>query len=662
MNRPAVNALLFLAVMVLGAHFTAAAPRKKPEPVPLAATGEKLQSEYAAMLKSLQAKISGSVPEVSATEKEAFLKAHAEEGPQFTKVKPGSKQKPQQKRDTGMYKDFPRQKATLAKARLLLRQLNGFLGSDAVDPALVKAAVISQATPRGLAVYAQQGEAHKARIDALLADHDLMKQMLVAGGPAMGHYGQAMEILQSIRAASKQPQEGILERLALATALELAARETSDYRRIDPLKRYLAYEKWYLAGELDPHFKDMTTWECRYIINDYETEEMLAWLRTMVNNYRPDTVDTEYVRSRYMAINSEIPQTTPQYDEDITRLQSIVCNGGRCGPKATLGRATTRAFGIPTWGARVKAHTGMTYWTPHGWTTALGVAVTGSFWDKDHYNMWSTFFRLDQMARENPAEYSRVLRCEWIGDILGQERVHGMKSGTGGFWHALALNQRRAIASDAWPDCDGKQVPWALDTFALTKDFKRPAEENSPLVSVTRSDEDLRIVASDTGVITIPAAACVSPTQSTGKILFMKSRLGGLQLHYKRKGSPENFVYEIDVPAAGNYQLSAKVVTLGRNQSLQCTLNNSEAVTDLPLPYTIGEWGESKPVTVSLVKGKNTLSFTRRVPEEYGKHVWTRSGPEYGGVSIRSFCLQPGAGTASASRVVDTAQKPDGAK
>lgn len=639
-NKTPMRTLLCLAAMALVATPAHAAPKKQPEPEPLTATGEKLQSEYAAMLESLRSKISGSVPEVSDAEKEVFLKAHADEGPQFTKVKPGSKQKPQQKRDTGIYKDFPRQKATLAKARPLLRQLDGFLGGDALDPVLVKAALVSHATPRGLAEYAQQSAVHKARIDALLADPDLMEQMLVAGGAMMGRYGQAMEILQSIHTAGKQPQEGILDRLALATALELAAREMSDYRSIDPLKRYLAYEKWYLAGELDPHFKDMTTWECRYIINDYETEEMLAWLRTMVNNYRPDTVDTEYVRDKYMAINGEIPQTTPQYDEDITRLQSVVCNGGRCGPKATLGRATTRAFGIPTWGARVKAHTGMTYWTPHGWTTALGVAVTGSFWDKDNYNMWSTFFRLDQMARENPAEYLKALRCEWIGDILGQERVQGMKSGTGGFWHALALNQRRAIASDAWPDCDAKQVPWALDTFALTKDFKRPAEENSPLVSVTRSEEDLRIVAGDTGTITIPAAACVSPTQSTGKILFMKSRLGGLQLHYKRKGSPENFVYEVDAPAAGDYQLSAKVVTLGRDQSLQFTLNNSGTMTDLPLPYTIGEWCESKPVTVSLVKGKNTLSFTRRVPEEYGKHVWTRSGPEYGGVSIRAFTLQ----------------------
>ena len=61
--------------------------------------------------------------------------------------------------------------------------------------------------------------------------------------------------------ASKNLKEGILERLAIATSLELAAPELCGYTMIDPLKRYLAYEKWYLAGELDPRFKDMTTWQ-----------------------------------------------------------------------------------------------------------------------------------------------------------------------------------------------------------------------------------------------------------------------------------------------------------------------------------------------------------------------------------------------------------------
>ncbi len=640
-TKAVMPVVLFAIVIALDANPAHAAPQKTPPP-PLTAAGEQLVSEYETMLRTLQAEVTRAVPVIDPALQKAFIDAHLLEGPQFSKVKEGSKEKPQQLRDSGVYKDFKRQKATLGKARPILAAMDGLIGSDSIDRSLVKCAVLANATPRGLAVYAQQGAQHKARVDALLADHDLMKEMLLAGGAVAGRYGEAMEILEAIRAASSKANDGILARLAVATALELSARELSDYRGIDPLKRYLSYEQWYLAGELDPRFKDMTTWECRHIINDYSSEEDLVWLRTMLRNYRPDTIATEFPRDRYMALNADIPQKTPQYDEDISRMQSIVCNGGRCGPKASLGRATTRAFGIPTWGARVKAHTGMTYWTPHGWTAALGVAFSGSFWDKDLDTRWSTVFLLDQMARQNPAEYLKALRCEWIGDVLGEKKIDGMVSGTGGFWHALALNKKRAIVTDAWPNYDGNKVPWAEDAFALVKDYERRPEESSPLVTPTLGEEDRRIVANTEGVITIPAAACVTPTSSTGKIFFMESNLGGIQLHYRRKGQPESFVYKITVPTAGEYQLSAKVVTVNRDQSLQLTLNSQEGSIDIPLPFAPGQWCDSQPVRVTLVEGTNTLSFTRRVPEKFGSLVWTSSGPEFGGVTIRQFTLSPG--------------------
>lgn len=629
-----------LLVSLVASPFAEATKKKSP-PAPLTPAGEKLFADYTKRLNELRSQIEAAIPSINTGAKEAFLKAHAAEGPQFGKVKPGSKQKPKPKRDTGVYKQFPRQVASVAKARPVLKQLDSFLASDALDDSLMKASMISHASPRKLAVYAQQGAEYKGLIDLLLADHELLKEMLMAGGPMNGQYGQAMEILESIRAASKQPHKGILRRLAIDTALELAARDGSrDYARIDPLKRYLAYEKWYLAGELDPLFKDMTTWECRYIVNDYQSEEMLEWLRTVLNNYRPDAVDTEYPRSKYMALNGEIPQKTPQYDEDITRLQSVVANGGRCGPKATLGRATTRAFGIPTWGARVKAHTGMTYWTPHGWTTALGVAFTGSFWDKDLYNTVSTLFSLESMARENPDEYLKALRCLWVGDALGQDRIHGRQSGTGGFWHALALNKRRAIAADLWPDKGEKRPVWVENVFALTEDYKRPSEKGDPLVQVSIGEEDRRIDTAADGTITILAASCVSPKESSGKVLFMNSRLGGIQLHYKRKGPQENMVYEVEVPKAGEYVLSAKVVTVGRDQSLDLKVNDEPEMIKLPLHFAMGEWVDSAPVTIALKQGVNTLSFTRVQPEKYGGRVWTQSGPDFGGVSIREYKLQ----------------------
>ena len=50
MNKTPMRTLLCLAAMALVASPAHAAPKNQPEPEPLTATGEKLQSEYAAML------------------------------------------------------------------------------------------------------------------------------------------------------------------------------------------------------------------------------------------------------------------------------------------------------------------------------------------------------------------------------------------------------------------------------------------------------------------------------------------------------------------------------------------------------------------------------------------------------------------------------------
>jgi hypothetical protein len=46
------------------------------------------------------------------------------------------------------------------------------------------------------------------------------------------------------------------------------------------------------------------------------------------------------------------------------------------------------------------------------------------------------------------------------------------------------------------------------------------------------------------------------------------------------------------------------------------------------MPFTEGNWQESKPVEVSLNKGKNTLAFWRDQPPQYG-------------LAIKEFTLKP---------------------
>ncbi|MHC4199584.1 MAG: carbohydrate-binding protein, partial [Planctomycetota bacterium] len=125
----------------------------------------------------------------------------------------------------------------------------------------------------------------------------------------------------------------------------------------------------------------------------------------------------------------------------------------------------------------------------------------------------------------------------------------------------------------------------------------------------------------------IPAAACSKPTNSTRKIIFMESNLGGMQLHYGRLGNHEEFQYAFDAPEAGKYALTARVVTPSWKQHLLVAANGAKEPTDIALPFTVGMWDRTQPVEVTLVKGRNVLRFSREGSVK--------------GVTIKDFTLKP---------------------
>ena len=97
--------------------------------------------------------------------------------------------------------------------------MSGILGSDKLDGKLAQYMVIKEATPRGLAEFAQQSPENESLIQQLLANEALMVQMLVADGPTSGKFGEAMKIYTDIQKASTKAKDGIFQRLALAVSL-----------------------------------------------------------------------------------------------------------------------------------------------------------------------------------------------------------------------------------------------------------------------------------------------------------------------------------------------------------------------------------------------------------------------------------------------------------
>jgi hypothetical protein len=606
---------------------------QSPEPK-LNAKGEQLRVGYAQMLDALSKEIIAALPDIDPQKKEAFLKARGELG---ALASPKEGAAPQ------IYKAYQAAKTlaeakSLNAARTILRDVEELLVSDKLDAKLLKVSILRHGTPAALAEFAQQSEKHKALLDKLFADEALMKQMLIAGGANGGEYGEAMQVYTAILDASEKARKpGILQRLALGTALHMPWIPGKDkgavpgivYRtqtKIDQVPRYLHYENAYLNKELDPAFKDMTTWECRFITNSEYSNEDLAWMRKMMRNFRPDHITISESKWRYSRIvKSDVPYTSTRHDPSLgTPAQEAICLGGVCGRRAFFGRLATRAFGIPTRASTQTGHAAMSRWTPAGWAINLG-----AWWSMAWCGPQGGLdFLLDSQAREFPEQYLQVLRAQWIGGALGEEDVSIRNYGKGGgFWNGLAFCKKRAVVEDKQAAAVEAELATLSAEEARLLGESDKVLDDGEVKEIKIPEEDKKIVVAKDGTITVPAVACTSPKNNTDKVAFLKSWDGGMQIHYQRLGErPELLKYTVEVPAAGKYELTMNVCTVSKKYAVIARLNRRTLVTTM-LPYSKGAWERTEPEVIELREGRNTIQLTFRAPNR--------------GVSIKEFQLKP---------------------
>ncbi len=195
MTKQNVGGIVAVALMLTGT-LAMKVDAQQAQPPALTESGQKLEASYAAQVQTLKAEIEKALPQIDAPKKAAFL-------------------------DTIKDRKSAAAQDKMIKAVAELN-LTPVLSDAKLDPKLVKLVVLQTAKPRGLAEFAQQGAEQAALIDKLLGDSELMKQMLVADGAKDHKYGRAMEIYSAIQKASGKAKEGILQRLALAIALEHA--------------------------------------------------------------------------------------------------------------------------------------------------------------------------------------------------------------------------------------------------------------------------------------------------------------------------------------------------------------------------------------------------------------------------------------------------------
>jgi hypothetical protein len=533
-------------------------------------------------------------------DKEAGLKALQERQDALDKAK---SQEPTWKRELEQAQE------ALAKAQAGTMQavdavnLNAFLLSDKLDSRLVKFVVLFEATPRGLAEFAQQGAEQAGLVEKLLADGDLMKQMVLADGAAGGNYGRAMEIYTAIRKASPEAKDGVLQRLALAAALEHAVpvrqdnplEHTNAPATVDPVKRYLSYEKAYFEGDLDPAFKQLSAWDLRFVVNGDEPDDVAVWGRQMLRNYRPDLIlDPDFAWRYVNAVRTDVQYGSQNVKFDrpsLQNYQNIILNGGVCGRRAFFGRFILRAFGIPTVARPQMGHGSLVHWTPAGWVCCLG-GGWGSGWTPTRYNGDLDFLATTQ-ARALGESCLQVKRAQWVGDAVGEKRVFGFSCGEPDLYYGASLYRQKAIIEAA------KAKTLAAVGTNLGEANASAETKATAVVKAAVTDADKKVVVGLNGVITIPAAAC-------GGVQPMKSFLGGLQAFC---GGP--FSCNVDVPKSGTYRLTARVVTVQKERQVQLTANSVKDSIAIVIPYTCGQWEQTKPVEVALARGKNVLSFSK---------------------------------------------------
>lgn len=427
--------------------------------------------------------------------------------------------------------------------------LGDLLAGGSLDAKLVKFVVLHDGTPAGLAEFAEKGAENKALIDKLLADTDLMKQMLVADGaarPRVGRglgpaqFGPTMKIYTEIEKKSPKAKSGVLQRLALAIALEHAVpisqrnpkAETDAPSHVDPVKRYLHFEKAYENGELDPAFKYLKTWDLRMVVDGNEPDKTLAWGREMLRNFHPDHIYNPNYGWRYVNIvgtDVRYGSGDVKYDRpELQFFQNVLMNGGVCGRRAFIGRFILRAFGMPTTARPQRGHAALVHWTPKGWVANLG-GGWGAGWTKGYYHSDLDFLASTQ-ARALPEDYMQVKRAQWIGDAMGEDRVYGehQKGAKPEFWNKLSLSLQRSIINDSK----------AETLAALGSDIGESNKfiEAQKAIDVSLNPEDKKVVYGSDGTITIPAAGY---SKKYDKNLYaMKSFDEGAQV-FMRRFAPE---------------------------------------------------------------------------------------------------------------------------
>ena len=276
----------------------------------------------------------------------------------------------------------------------------------------------------------------------------------------------------------------------------------------------------------------------------------------------------------------------------------LVSGGGKCGPRAWMGRFACKAFGVPTWGCRQPGHAAMARWTPSGWMTAWGCGFDKSWWEDKRGPEFLCETKI-RNALGDEVFFRQVELLEWFGKVLGEKKDSFVNPNS--VWGSLMqLQLKRLPLIKTEPEQSKNAAQY--EVLSRVTELQQQRAQQFEAISV------------ENGCIIVPAAARSSAKRAD----FMRSYLGGMQVYLKKAEWQLEYKLPVDlVPERKTFLLAFRVCTVHEDDPdplLVQVKSSNGSLGEYPvlLPYTMGSWQETQAVKVELGGGMEVLKLVRR--------------------------------------------------
>jgi len=410
----------------------------------------------------------------------------------------------------------------------------------------------------------------------------------------------ALEIWRQVFNADPDSKEGVYLRLAIATGLfPSPAKSYGSQVPFKSLPRYMQFKTAHKNKELFASFDSLSVWDLGKVVYSWASDRDLAWVRNMVNTWRPDLRKEQ----RVVHIVSEVWRRNSPYYPFADGFVTVLEGGGKCGPRSWFGEMTCKAFGMPAMAIGQPGHSAIAYKTPYPQVDpqpgTVWKVVYGRGW---HVTRGGYELLADAAARDRADEFAITEHLTWLAATLtSTQRVDAV----------LAVVHKLQAA---------QPLPGKGSNPAVGEDSKPTAIAKGPVEAPAPKsvpEEPFKPVA---GVIHVEAETFTAMSGVNVYDCFT----GGKQVNFQKNIQSSWIDYTIDAPKAGVYGLTIRHAVGNREQILNVHIGNAKPVT-ISIPNSKGLWTTTPTVDVELAKGAQTLRI---------------STPYQRGVAIRWFELK----------------------